>query len=147
MRIARKKELKIGAALFAGLLVWVIASATNVALLPLDRTLLVRQIVSNFIAGLVAVIVSLALQLRYEEVHYDVVLHRAAIMAEINHHVRNAVFPLYVTVQKLGDADSKRTADEAMERINVVLRDATVDALVGRVDYSDVAGSTAATVQ
>ncbi len=61
---------------------------------------------------------------------------RAAIVAELNHHVRNAVFPLYIAVQKVGDAEAKRIADDAVERINLALRDATADALARGVDYS-----------
>jgi FtsH-binding integral membrane protein len=135
MQIRQKRDKKVLTAMVAGLMVWLIASAADVALLPLERTLLVRQFVANFIAGLVAVVVSLVIQLRHEEVHYQVAISRAAIVAELNHHVRNAVFPLYA-VQKLGDGEAKRIADDAVERINLALRDATADALARGVDYA-----------
>ncbi len=61
---------------------------------------------------------------------------RAAIVAELNHHVRNALFPMHIAVMRLGDTDSKKIADEAMERINIALKDATADALARRVDYT-----------
>jgi hypothetical protein len=67
-------------------------------------------------------------------------MERAAIVAELNHHVRNAVFPMHIAVQTLGNADSKKIADDAMERINIALKDATTDALAGRVDYSSTSG-------
>ncbi len=136
MRIRERREHKILLAILAGVFVWGIASVADVALLPLDRAMLIRQIVANFIAGLIAVVVSLIIQLRHEEVHYRVALTRVAIISELNHHVRNAVFPLYIAVHRLGDAEAKRIADEAVERINLALRDATADALARGVEYS-----------
>lgn len=136
MRIQRKREFKVLKAVAAGVLVWLVSFAAQLALLPIDRSLISRQIVANAISGLVAVIVTLAMQLRHEEVHFRVAMDRAAIVAELNHHVRNAIFPMHIAVQRLGDADAKRIAEEAVERINVALKDATTDALAGRVDYS-----------
>lgn len=144
MRVQRKKEYKVLKALAAGILVWLVSSVAQWALLPIDRSLIARQIIANSIGGLVAVIVTLAIQLRHEEVHSQVAMERAAIVAELNHHVRNAIFPMHVAVQTLGDADAKKIADEAVERINVALKDATTDALAGRVDYSFSSGSSEA---
>ena len=136
MRVQRKQESKVLKAVAAGTLVWLLSSLTQLALLPIDRSLITRQIVANSIGGLVTVVVTLAIQLRHEEVHCQVAIERAAIVAELNHHVRNAVFPMHIAVQALGDADAKKIADDAMERINIALKDATTDALAGRVDYS-----------
>ena len=136
MRIRERREHKILLAVLAGAFVWAIASIADVALLPMDRGMVVRQVVANFIAGLIAVVVSLIIQLRHEEVHYRVALTRVAIISELNHHVRNAVFPLYIAIHRLGDAETKRIADEAVERVNLALRDATADALARGVDYS-----------
>jgi hypothetical protein len=94
------------------------------------------------IAGMTAVIVALAIQLRHEEVHYQVAMERAAIVAELNHHVRNAIFPLSLALHKLGDANASRIADEAVERINIALRDATADAISGRISYAPQAAGT-----
>ena len=141
MRVQRKQESKVLKAVAAGTLVWLLSSLTQLALLPIDRSLLTRQIVANSIGGLVTVVVTLAIQLRHEEVHCQVAIERAAIVAELNHHVRNAVFPMHIAVQALGDADAKKIADDAMERINIALKDATTDALAGRVDYSSTNGS------
>jgi len=102
----------------------------------MDRSQILHQIIANSIGGLVAVVVTLAIQLKHEEVHYQLAMERAAILAELNHHVRNAVFPMHIAVQSLGDADAKKIADEAVERINVALKDATADALSRKVDYS-----------
>jgi hypothetical protein len=107
----------------------------------MDRALLLHAGIGDFIAGLTAVIVSLAIQLRQEEVHYRTAMERAAIVAELNHHVRNAVFPLCLVIQKLGDADAMKTANDAVERINIALKDATVDALSGRTDYQSESAS------
>jgi hypothetical protein len=139
VQVQRKKEYKVLKAVAAGTMVWLVSSSAQLALLPIDRSLITRQIVANSIGGLVAVIVTLAIQLRHEEVHYQVAMERAAIVAELNHHVRNAVFPMHIAVQTLGDA--KKIADDAVERINIALRDATTDALAGRADYSFTNGS------
>jgi len=136
MQVQRKTEYKVLKAVGAGALVWAVSSVAELALVPVDRSLIARQIIANFVGGLVAVIVTLAVQLRHEEVHFQVAMERAAIVAELNHHVRNAIFPMLIAVQSLGNADAKKIADEAVERINIALKDATTDALSRRVDYS-----------
>lgn len=130
-----KRVAKVRLAILCGLAVAVISIAVHVATLPPERALLLHAGIGDFIAGLTAVIVSLAIQLRQEEVHYRTAMERAAIVAELNHHVRNAVFPLCLVIQKLGDAEAMKTANDAVERINIALKDATVDALSGRTDY------------
>ena len=141
MQVRRKREFKVLKAVAAGTLVWLVSFLAQLAFLPIDRSLIIRQVVANSISGLVAVIVTLAMQLRHEEVHYRVALDRAAIVAELNHHVRNAIFPMHIAVQRLGDAEARKIADEAVERINIALKDATTDALARRVDYSSTNGS------
>ena len=136
MQVRRKKEYKVLKSVAAGALVWAASSAAQFALLPVDRSLVSRQIIANSIGGLVTVIVTLAMQLSHEEIHYRSAMDRAAIVAELNHHVRNAIFPMHVAVQTLGDVDAKKIADDSVERINLALKDATSDALSGRVDYS-----------
>jgi hypothetical protein len=130
-----KRVAKVRLAIMCGLAVAVISIGVHAATLPTERSLLLHAGIGDFIAGLTAVIVSLAIQLRQEEVHYRTAMERAAIVAELNHHVRNAVFPLCLVIQKLGDAEAMKTANEAVERINIALKDATVDALSGRTDY------------
>lgn len=136
MQVQRKKERKVLKAVAAGMLVWVVSSLAQMALVPMDHSIMVRQVIANSIGGLVTVIVTLAIQLSHEELHFQVALERAAVVAELNHHVRNAIFPMHIAVERLGDADAKRIADEAVERINIALKDATSDALSRRVDYS-----------
>jgi hypothetical protein len=123
-------------AIAAGALVWVASCAAHFALLPIDRATIAHELISNSIGALVAVILMLAIQLRHEEVHYRIAVERAAIVAELNHQVRNAVFPMHIAVMRIGDAEAKKIADEAVERINIALKDATTDALARRVDYS-----------
>lgn len=130
-----KRVAKVRLAIWCGLAVAAISVAVHAATLPHDRSLLLHAGIGDFIAGLTAVIVSLAIQLRQEEIHYRTAMERAAIVAELNHHVRNAVFPLCLAVQKTGDADAIKTANDAVDRINIALKDATVDALSGRTDY------------
>jgi hypothetical protein len=59
----------------------------------------------------------------------------AGIVAEMNHHVRNAVFPLCLAVHSKGEPESDRLATEAVERINLALRDAMSDAFSRNLDY------------
>jgi len=136
MQMQRKREWKVLRAVAAGVLVWFASSVAQLALIPMDRSLMARNVIANSIGGLVAVIVTLSMQLRHEEIHYQVAIERAAIVAELNHHVRNAIFPMHIAVQSLGDANAKKIADEAIDRINIALKDATTDALAYRVDYS-----------
>ena len=141
MQVRRKREYKVLKSVAAGVLVWVASSAAQFALLPLDRSIVLRQVIANSIGGLVTVIVILAMQLSHEEVHYQLAMERTAIVAELNHHVRNAIFPMHVAVQSLGDVDAKKIADDSVERINLALKDATSDALSGRIDYAGTSGS------
>jgi hypothetical protein len=144
VHVRRKRECKVLKAIGAGVMVWLSASAAQLALIPMDRSLIARNVIANCVGGLVAVIVTLAIQLKHEELHYQVAMDRAAIVAELNHHVRNAIFPMHIAVQRLGDAETKKIADEAVERINIALKDATTDALAHRVDYSVTNGSSEA---
>lgn len=132
----RKRGNKVLVSVFGGLLVTLTGVAIDVSLLPWEKTVLSHQVMGDFIAGLMAVLVCLAIQLKSEEMYYETAMERAAIVAELNHHVRNAVFPLFLALQKSGDADANRIATEAMERINMALRDATTDAFTNKVDYS-----------
>lgn len=136
MRVQAEQSSRVLMAVLAGLLVWFFASLADFALLPLERALVVRQVVANSIAGLMAIVVILAIELRYEGVHYRVAMDRAAIISELNHDIRNAVFPVCIALQKTGDPESNRIADQAIERINLALRDATADALARRIDYT-----------
>jgi hypothetical protein len=136
VQVQRKKQRKVAKAVAAGALVWLASSAADVALIPIDHSLVPRYAIANLVGGLVAIVFTLAIQLKHEEVHYQVAMDRAAIVAELNHHVRNAIFPMHVTLQTLGNADAKKISDEAVERVNIALKDATADALSGRVDYS-----------
>jgi hypothetical protein len=126
---------KVGVAVLSGLLVGVMAAATHLVMMPLERSIILHTLVGDLIAALTAVVVCLAIQLRQEEVHYQTAIERAAIVAELNHHIRNAVFPLSLAVHKGGDATAIGTAQEAVERINIALQDATADALSGRTQY------------
>ncbi len=133
-RITRRRG-KISVAVAGGLLVGAMAAVTHLSTMPLERAIILHSVVGDVIAALTAVVVCLAIQLRQEEVHYQTAMERAAIVAELNHHIRNAVFPLSLAVHKVGDANAISTAEEAVERINIALKDATVDALSGRTQY------------
>lgn len=126
---------KVGVAVTGGLLVGLMSAATHLLTMPLQREIILHTVVGDLIAALTAVVVCLAIQLRQEEIHYQTAIERAAIVAELNHHIRNAVFPLSLAVHKAGDAGAISTAEQAIERINIALKDATVDALSGRTPY------------
>ena len=106
-------------------------------IVPHDQSLVTHIMLGDLVAALTSMIVCLAIQLRQEEVHFASAMTRAAIVSELNHHVRNAVFPLCLAVQKSGDKDASQLATEAVERINVALKEATADALSGRSNYGE----------
>jgi len=136
MRNAKRRPGKVSVSLLAGLIVAISGAVVDAAVIPWDRIVMVHQLIGDFIAGLVAALIALSLQLKQEEQHYGFAAERAASMAELNHHVRNAVFPLCLAVQRLGDADSNKVANEAVERINIALRDASADAFSHRIEYA-----------
>lgn len=128
MRTTRRKILL---ALVFGLLVSGVTIGLDLSFIRFDH-LIAHLVIAGSIAGLLTVIFTLALQLKQEEQHYLFAAERAAILAEVNHHVRNAIFPLCVAVNRTGDPDASRLVTECVERINMSLRDASVDATVGR---------------
>lgn len=138
-----RRSGKIVVAVLCGLLVGVMAAGTHLLLMPLERNIILHSVLGDVIAALSAVVVCLAIQLRQEEIHYQTSIQRAAIVAELNHHIRNAVFPLSLAIHKAGDAGAITIADEAVERINIALQDATADALSGRAQYRSEASGTA----
>jgi hypothetical protein len=128
---------KILISILCGLLVGGVAGGIHWAIVPHDPALLTHVFLGDLIAALSTIIVCMAIQLRQEEIHFASAMSRAAIVSELNHHVRNAVFPLCLAVQKLGDKDASQLANDAVERINIALKEATADAISGRAIYSD----------
>jgi hypothetical protein len=127
---------KISIAVICGVIVAAAAAGVQFATLGVEKGTMAPQLIGDLVAGLVAIVVALAIHLRYESVYYRFAMERAAIVAELNHHVRNAVFPLCLAVQRTGDADANALATESLEKVNLALRDAITDALSGNVDYS-----------
>ncbi len=125
-------------ALVAGLVVTATALIVNATSVPFDRRIWLQIAVGDFIAGLIAALVALAIQLKNDGAYFRFAMERAAIVAELNHHVRNAVFPLCLAVQRAGDTEGNRLANEAVERINIALRDAMSDAFSRNVDYGEI---------
>lgn len=148
MKIYSPTRNKVGVSVLCGLMVTLIAGGVHATLLTVDhnvafrdliaaeRTTVIYTIMGDIVAGLVSMIVCLAIQLKQEEIHYKTAMERAAIVAELNHHVRNAIFPLCLIAQRVGNDDAARIANEAIDKINIALRDATADAMSGRSDYS-----------
>lgn len=134
-----------GLALIGGLAVFVAGMVVDVALLGHERRIVIPCLVANCVAGLVATISGLALQLDREERHFRFATEKAVTMAELNHNVRNAVFPVFLAVQRTQDPEANRLADEAMSRLEIALRDAAVDAYSGKIRYGEeMAGRAAA---
>src|SRR5436190_959501 len=52
-------------------------------------------------------------------------------------HELNGDFPMCLAVQRTGDADANRVANDAVDKINIALRDAISDALAQNVSYVD----------
>jgi hypothetical protein len=133
----KQRSSRVAICIAAGVLVAATGVIIDLSMLPWERGPIMHQIMGDLMSGLVAALVALAIQLRNEESHYEYAIEKAGIVAELNHHVRNAVFPLFLAVQKNGDTDANRIASEAMERINIALKDATADAFMRRVDYGE----------
>jgi hypothetical protein len=131
-----KSDHKILYAVACGLLVTLTGVLIDVSLLPFEKVIFAHQMMGDCIAGVVATLIFLALQLRHEEMHYRFAMEKAAAVGELNHHVRNAIFPLCVAVQRLGDAESNRIANEAVERINIALKEAAADVYSQKVNYT-----------
>jgi hypothetical protein len=128
---------KIFVSILCGLAVGAIAGGIHWVIIPRDQVLITHVMLGDLVAALTSMIVCLAIQLRQEEVHFASAMTRAAIVSELNHHVRNAVFPLCLAVQKSGDKDASQLANDAVERINIALKEATADAISGRAHYGE----------
>jgi hypothetical protein len=141
----RNRFSKFGLALVGALAVFASGMVVDVALLGHERRIFIPFLIANCVAGLVAMIGGLTFQLHHEEHHFRFATEKAVAMAELNHHLRNAVFPLLLAVQRFNDPESSRLASEAMSRIDIALRDAAVDAYSGKIRYAEeVAGPVAA---
>jgi hypothetical protein len=130
-----KRDHKFLYSIAGGVTVALTAVLIDVSLLPFQKDLLAHQMMGDCIAGVVATLIFLALQLKHEETHYRVAMDKAAVVGELNHHVRNAIFPLCLAVQRLGDAEANRVANEAVERINIALKEAAADVFAQKVSY------------
>lgn len=135
----RNRIGKFGLALLSGVAVFATGMAVELALLGHERRTVILFLIANCTAGLVATVAGLTFQLNQEEYHFRFAVEKAAAIAELNHHVRNAVFPLFLAVQRSNDPESLRLANEAMSRIDIALRDASVDAYSGKVRYAEEA--------
>ena len=127
---------KVLLAIGCGLIVTASATLVHATTLPLDRTK-PPEFIGDLVAGLVAMVICLAIHLKYESLYFRFAMERAAIVAEVNHHVRNAVFPLCMIAQRTADPETNRIAADAVDKINIALRDAITDALSRNVNYSE----------
>ncbi len=126
---------KIVIALTAG------AMVTSVAVLIhtlLGNTTDRHAFVADLIAGLVSAIFALGIHLYYESLYYRFALERAAVFSEVNHHVRNAIFPLCLAVQRYDDINGQKLCDDATNRINLALREAVTDVFSQKVTSAGV---------
>lgn len=128
---------KLAVCILGGLVVGGSAALVDLTVVSFTRETLIHQMAGNVIATLVATLFLLALQLRNEELHYRFAMERAAIVSELNHHVRNAIFPLCLAVQRTGDVDAARMSTEAVERINIAMKDAATDVFAMKINYEE----------
>ena len=140
--MANPREHKFLYSLAGGIAVALSGVIIDFSLLPFEKDILAHQMMGDCIAGVVAMLIFLALQLKHEETHYRVSMDKAAVISELNHHVRNAIFPLCLAVQRLGDADANRVANEAVERINIALKDAAADVYSQKITHTPNKGLT-----
>ena len=137
MQLTSRRDHKFLFSILGGLIVALTGVAIDMSLLaPQPQVPLMHQLMGDCISGIVATLIFLALQLKHEETHYRVAMDKAAVVGELNHHVRNAMFPLCLAVQRLGDADANRVANEAIERINIALKEAAADVFAQKVTYA-----------
>src|SRR5262245_14634379 len=122
-------------AIFAALVVAAATFLTHAAMMRYSVPPVANAVAAAIVAGLVACLFLLANHLRAEGMHARIAMERAVIVAEMNHHVRNAVFPLCLAIQKDGDANSEKLTQDAVERINAALREALTDAITGKIQY------------
>lgn len=135
---------KLGIAILGGLIVGGSATLVDLTVVIFTRETLIHQMAGNVIATLVAILFLLAVSLHNEELHYRFAMERAAIVSELNHHVRNAIFPLCLAVQRTGDLEAQRLSNDAIERINIAMKDAATDVFAMKVDYDQETNRTAA---
>ncbi len=140
----RNRISNFGLALSGGIAVFVFGIAADLALLGHERRNVIAFLIANCLAALVAIVAGLAFHLQQEERHFHFATEKAVAMAELNHNVRNAVFPLFLAVQRSDDPESSRLANEAMSRIDIALRDAAVDAYSGKIRYGEEVSYSAA---
>ncbi len=133
----KKRISNFGFAVIGGAAVFIAGMVVDFALLGHERRSVIAFLIGNCVSGLVAIIAGLTFQLRQEERHYRFATEKALTMAELNHHVRNAVFPLVLAIERTQDPESNRLANEAMSRLDSALRDAAIDAYSGKIRYSE----------
>ena len=131
-----KRDHKFLLSFACGLTVTLTGVLIDVSLLPFEKVIFAHQMMGDCIAGVVATLIFLALQLKHEETHYRFAMEKAAAVGELNHHVRNAIFPLCLAVQRMGDAEAARVSNEAVERINIALKEAAADVFAQKVSYA-----------
>ncbi len=124
---------KISVSIICGLLVGTVTASTHWFILPHDQALLIHAFLADLIAGLSTVIVCLAIGLRNERAYFIASIYSVSLVSKLNHQLRSAVFLLCLMVQKTnGDKETAQLAEQAMERINAALRQATANAIFGR---------------
>lgn len=134
MRSASNRA-KISFAIVCGILVGTITACTHWLILSHDQTLLTHAFLGDLIGGLSTVIVCLAMGLGQERASFIHTLYSVSIVSKLNHQLQTSVFPLRLVVQKASDEETCRLAEQAVERINDALREATADAISRRTGH------------
>lgn len=123
---------KIFLSILSGMLVGAVAASTHWFVVAHDRILLTHAFLGDLIGGLVTAIMCLAIELWHEWAYFVGTMYSVSIVSQLNHQLRSAIFPLCLAVQRTSDQEPSQLTDQAVERINAALREATAIAISGR---------------
>lgn len=110
-------------ALLAGCSVAAICVFMDEAVMRMGGSADLRALVPALFSGLVAALIFLGIHLRYEGLYYRFSMERAVIVAEMNHHVRNALQVLAFYAHTAKDPRSASLIDESIHRIEWTLEE------------------------
>jgi hypothetical protein len=106
----------LSAGVMAGVLL--VGLALDWYIMPERRTLLASDLFAGAVAGALAYVA-----LRFQRARQQMVQSRLRVIAEMNHHIRNAITPLALNAQLAQNPQAIQMTREAVERIDWALRE------------------------
>jgi hypothetical protein len=116
---------KIGAvllAIFSGLLIFIVSVGADVILLRGHEPARVRVGISDAISAIVISLLSYKV-FRLQQQRREYVRHRVEVIADMNHHVRNALQVISLTTHGSSSTEEIGTIRESVNRIQWALRE------------------------